>query len=351
MDNIFTIGMTGTQLVTALNRTKIYNVRDYGVIGNGITNDTAKIQALIEDVRVTGGIIYFPAGVYLTNTITFYYNTELIGDGAASTELRSATAETLLKSYDYTGWSAPNGYPFSGVNNIKLNGNNVGTIGLKLTMVSSLNFNNLLIGGFTTYGIEFNGALIGSFNNSFIYGCNIGIYGHKHTSTLVAPNLITFNQCRIYNNPKYGVRWEDGLLLRMNYCNMENNGTTGDLTTGSIYYKAQGTGIYYLPSLHLDGCWFEGNEGINVLIEESGAYANTSTIERSYIAHDAGGTNRVGIKLTGATAHNKLYIRSTVIQGDHPIIGDGSKTVVINQGGYWDGTPQWLNEATYSEVN
>ncbi len=50
MDNIFTIGMTGTQLVTALNRTKIYNVRDYGVIGNGITNDTAKIQELIEAI-------------------------------------------------------------------------------------------------------------------------------------------------------------------------------------------------------------------------------------------------------------------------------------------------------------
>src|SRR5947209_4741968 len=50
-----------------------YNVKDYGVVGDGVTDDTAAIQAVIDGLPLIpgsptqrGGTIYFPPGTYLT---------------------------------------------------------------------------------------------------------------------------------------------------------------------------------------------------------------------------------------------------------------------------------------------
>ncbi len=48
----------------------LYNVLDYGVIGDGKTNNTIAINAAIDDaVKNGGGTVYFPAGDYLSFTI------------------------------------------------------------------------------------------------------------------------------------------------------------------------------------------------------------------------------------------------------------------------------------------
>lgn len=45
-----------------------YNVKDYGALGDGATNDTVAIQAALDALEVTGGTLVFPAGTYITNT-------------------------------------------------------------------------------------------------------------------------------------------------------------------------------------------------------------------------------------------------------------------------------------------
>jgi hypothetical protein len=44
------------------------NVKDYGAIGNGTANDRAAIQAAIDDVPASGGIVYLPPGHYRVGT-------------------------------------------------------------------------------------------------------------------------------------------------------------------------------------------------------------------------------------------------------------------------------------------
>lgn len=48
--------------------TQIYSVKDYGAKGDGVTDDTAAIQATI-DSSVAGSRIYFPPGTYLVSAI------------------------------------------------------------------------------------------------------------------------------------------------------------------------------------------------------------------------------------------------------------------------------------------
>lgn len=45
------------------------NVLDFGAVGDGVTNDTAAIQAAIAALGTNGGGVYFPAGTYVTDTI------------------------------------------------------------------------------------------------------------------------------------------------------------------------------------------------------------------------------------------------------------------------------------------
>jgi len=58
------------------------NVKEppYSATGDGTTNDTAAIQAAI----TAGYKVYFPAGTYLTNTLTLRAGSFLFGDGAQS---------------------------------------------------------------------------------------------------------------------------------------------------------------------------------------------------------------------------------------------------------------------------
>jgi hypothetical protein len=42
----------------------VYNVRDYGATGDGVTNDAPAIQAAINALPMRGGIVYFPYGIY-----------------------------------------------------------------------------------------------------------------------------------------------------------------------------------------------------------------------------------------------------------------------------------------------
>jgi hypothetical protein len=64
------------------------NVKDYGAIGDGATDDTTAIQAAITAVEQSnGGYVYFPAGEYLTSAVLTCTNFGVIlkGDGVDST--------------------------------------------------------------------------------------------------------------------------------------------------------------------------------------------------------------------------------------------------------------------------
>lgn len=83
------------------------NVRDYGALGDGTTDDTAAIQNALNAVPVAGADLYFPTGTYLVpaGSLTCARPVHLIGAGGhgleaggARIQVTSATAQCITLS-------------------------------------------------------------------------------------------------------------------------------------------------------------------------------------------------------------------------------------------------------------
>ena len=75
----------------------VYNVREYGAKGDGITLDSPSINTAIEAaVSAGGGEVYFPAGTYLCGSIRLKSNIHL--NLSAGCTILAAPAE--MKAYD-----------------------------------------------------------------------------------------------------------------------------------------------------------------------------------------------------------------------------------------------------------
>lgn len=64
-DNFFILYVNGRLRTEKFDYSNLINVKDYGVMGDGITDDTLAIQSIIKSLNENGGTIYFPTGTYL----------------------------------------------------------------------------------------------------------------------------------------------------------------------------------------------------------------------------------------------------------------------------------------------
>ncbi|KAK0442941.1 exo-beta-1,3-glucanase [Armillaria borealis] len=92
------------------------NVKDFGAVGNGVTDDTAAINAAISSGNrcgegtcgsstVTPAVVYFPQGTYLVSSpIVAYYYTELVGD--------AKNPPTLLAAPSFSGMAVIDADPY-----------------------------------------------------------------------------------------------------------------------------------------------------------------------------------------------------------------------------------------------
>jgi hypothetical protein len=80
---------------------ELISVKDFGAVGDGVTDDTVAIQAAINAIAtfdVGGGIVFFPIGVYkTTSTIQINYPVTLQGsDGGSIIAPNFVTTDTLV---------------------------------------------------------------------------------------------------------------------------------------------------------------------------------------------------------------------------------------------------------------
>lgn len=99
------------------------SVKDFGAVGDGVTDDTAAINSAIENLLENAGVVtntsvskrvflYFPAGVYLiSDTLLLYPYVSFIGNGVDKTIIRAETgfaSSYLIETCDSEGNTASN---------------------------------------------------------------------------------------------------------------------------------------------------------------------------------------------------------------------------------------------------
>ena len=92
--NAFTQTGTGAvaRTVDAKLKDQFLSVKDFGATGDGVTDDSAAVQAAITRAIALGGAtVYFPAGTYLCNTALTCVGSgvNLVGDSVQNTAIRS----------------------------------------------------------------------------------------------------------------------------------------------------------------------------------------------------------------------------------------------------------------------
>lgn len=93
----------------------------FGAVADGVTDDTAEIQAAITAAGNAGGVVFFPAGTYsITELAVSSANVSLLGTGIRSTILKKSTTTTETAAITISA-------DYCNVANLTLQGANVAT--------------------------------------------------------------------------------------------------------------------------------------------------------------------------------------------------------------------------------
>lgn len=235
---------------------EMYDVKAFGAVGDGTTDDSAAIQAAFDAAHANvGGIVFIPQGIFkITVPITVYPFQQVWGTGPNSSVIKQFTASTaglVLHDGQYNTFR-----DFSIITN---GGAHTAGAGLLLDWISNGNVEqiqlmNLLITGFFI-GVDSETLITSSINDVECYGCNTGFnFRNGGTSTLIQGTYA--NVC--------GVGYKlDGIVY------FSFNGTACD-ASGTAYWLNNCSGISF------SGCGCEGGNHGTAPADGRGWYITAS---------------------------------------------------------------------------
>lgn len=111
---------------------EIISVKDFGAKGDGVTNDTAAIQAADAYARATKSSLYFPDGTYMVSQLVVYTGSNWNGEGRDSTVIKQivgSNTDLIYGDNSNANWGRTSGSPPTTIVNgytlagLTLNGN------------------------------------------------------------------------------------------------------------------------------------------------------------------------------------------------------------------------------------
>lgn len=170
----------------------ILNVKDFGALGDGSTNDTVAIVAAIVALPSTNAVLYFPAGTYVTDTMVINGKTGLtiFGDGNGSSNIKNRTGGVVAAITVSTGVTIRN-LTFDGNCSVRTAGQTAITLDVANNLIFTNNTiknagqYNILVGGGSTQNTNVNIT-----NNVLLGGYADGINLQYVSKFVVANNTI-----------------------------------------------------------------------------------------------------------------------------------------------------------------
>lgn len=213
------------------------SVKDFGVKGDGTTDDTATINAALAYVATAGGTLFFPQGNYLVTGNGLLLDQSALVDAdlkhvCISGAGEGATQITYLgtgTAFSYLG-AQPNGMnSYFTLENMRFLGTSQtnSSIGISMNLVSTMVMRNVAT---RVFGTGFVGTDI---LQSGFYDCAFGVNGGGLTmnfGVFSPPNAILFCNCEFIGNLNYGALIGDCTTVKFLGGAVQNNGKTGTAT-------------------------------------------------------------------------------------------------------------------------
>jgi hypothetical protein len=329
--------------------TIFYNVKAYGAEGNGVTNDTASIQAAIEDMPDTGGTLLFPEGTYLIDDISIPPYPKVVniqGSGMRATVLQPYSMNTrILKTV-----------PLVGGTGVRALGNRIGDFSIKAHASGS-----------TAEAIDVKGFSNALFQNIAYLSNGSGNYTYMFD---ISSPTIAGVFYSTYENTFDGIFCQEQTITgKLFYFNNKGQGTgsnSNSCTIRNMWVYANSSlscAIDAHNSTHtkISDCQFESNPlmvsiiaGNACKIRDNWFELNATEIEYQTISNNG---MVVGNYFSGTTINFPVGVEGNVWMmntgGTHPTFtGDTAKNKVFRNSDFWDipafGTPVTMTKLTAS---
>jgi len=272
--------MSLTKVTYAMIEGEVVNVLDFGAVGDGVANDTAAIAAALASVLSTGGTVYFPQGIYLTDSIDLraFTNITLLGENDATEfqykptsviKIRTACAIGIQTSNTGTEVPATAGTGIV-IKNLFINANSLADTGINCQR--AIYIYNCAIKNALQDGILFEGGSYPIELENVVSQQN-GRDGLR----VKAPFTTIYNirNCEFGFNDGNGVTIFDGST-----CVFEN--VLCQSNTGNGFYierldPAGFTNAIFLERLTFIGCYSEANDGYGLYVTSYNTTPSTFT--------------------------------------------------------------------------
>lgn len=207
------------------------NVKDYGAIGDGVTDDTDAIQLAIATAD-PGGTILFPAGTYkISDALTLETGKSILGVGSEATIIvQTATDKDGINGVDAASIT---------IESILIEGPGSGTgTGINFSWSSAgnvpfMSFRDVWVKNFGGDGIAIETPIVSDFTR--VISQDNGGYGFNwyHAGT-----SCTFTSCWARGNALAGYHFFESVYMNLSGCASDNN------TIGYLIESAQSIGLF-----------------------------------------------------------------------------------------------------------
>lgn len=300
------------------------NVKDYGALGDGITDDTAAIAAALAD----GGITFFPAGTYIHTGLTLASGAHLMGVGSggyvkdyaptfqAAVPQKVRSALKLKSGANAHSITIPAGTAHGIIECLEIDGNKgnqTSGAGYGICLQNATNaeeaqwkFNNLYVHDVRSNGLYIGSNRMGCATFQSVYfacGTNDSTSG---SGIVIAGTDTTVDSCLV------GVSWGDSIKILSSVNRIMNTEVFSNTLSGS----GAGAGIAFADSMGcsrniIAGCTIDRCAGHGVYVG-AGAVGNTlsANVFHSNSQKTNGTYNHLVVKDTGNQIVGNQFFRN-----------------------------------------
>ena len=257
-----------------------FNIKSYGAIGDGTTDDTSAIVSAISACSSAGGSeVLFPQGTYKTSSIIVIPNNVLlvgVGPGSIIKPTNAVTITAVQLNGNYCGMKS---LLVDGNNTSGATGILVGESTISLPSLSEVVVQNFRGSG--AYGLRLKNSINASIRNCIFLSNQTGMYAYGTS----LPTVTDILGCLFQSSVEYGVRLDTAWSMNFKTCTFEGCGKNG-LWLNDAYALC--------VDIHVDNCWFEGNctsSGVYHILAGAARFTiRDAFFEDGYALHVTGGS-------------------------------------------------------------